>query len=155
MEHQKTASLESLWRCAYRSRQVARMTRADVAALLRESQMRNVTQDVSGLLLHLDDNFLHYLEGPEGVLRALAARIEKDPRHQVLGCLFMEPAPERLLPGHAMAYSDGGGPIPVDATAQALLNGMLQAPAPLAASHIPSTPGQMRFWAMWAAALPG
>ncbi|MFN9450414.1 MAG: BLUF domain-containing protein [Rubrivivax sp.] len=155
MEHQKTASLESLWRCAYRSRQVTRMTRADMAALLRESHMRNVTQDVSGLLLHLDDNFLHYLEGPESVLRALAARIEKDPRHQVLGCLFMEPAPERLLPGQAMAYSDGGSPIPVDAAAQAVLNGVLKGPARLEASHIPSTPGQMRFWAMCAAALPG
>ncbi len=130
------------------------MTRADVAALLRESQMRNLSRDVSGLLLHVDDSFLHYLEGPEGVLRTLAARIEKDPRHEVLACLFMEPAADRLLPGQAMAYSDGVNPIPMDVAAQAELHGMMYGPAPLAAAHIPSTPGQIRFWTLCAATLP-
>lgn len=154
MKDEKTASLGPVWRCAYRSRQTAHMTRADLAALLRESQMRNVSADVSGLLLHIDDSFLQYLEAPEPVLRGLAQRLVSDLRHAQMGWLFFEPSAHRLLEGQALAFSDWSSPMPLEEGLQWQLQQMLSGPLPVQAPVMPSTTGQLNFWRHCAAGLP-
>ena len=145
-------SLDTLWRCAYRSQQAAPITRADLAALLRESQMRNVTQGLTGLLLHADHKFLHLLEGPEGAVRRVSQSIALDARHVAMEVLFMEPASRRLLAMHPMAFIDWSSPMTMEDPLQRLLKTVLEEPAPLLPGA--STEAQMRFWEQCAKSLP-
>jgi hypothetical protein len=154
MNSQPRTSLGHLWRCAYRSQQVTRMTRADVAALLRKAQMRNVTRDITGLLLLVDNRFLHFLEGPEVHLRALIDAIARDPRHSAMNLLFLEPADGRLFGGHSMAFSDWSSPMPLDDPMQRRLLQMLNDPVGVSQGQQPSTAAQMGFWRQCATALP-
>jgi hypothetical protein len=96
----------ALWCCVYRSIQAKRMTRADVAVLLREAQMRNVERNITSSLLRIDNKFLHYLEGPLPALDLLLARLRVDPRHTAFEELFREPIAQRRFPNLPIDFSD-------------------------------------------------
>lgn len=116
--------------------------------------MRNLTLDITGMLLHVDNIFLHYLEGPEASFRGLLARLSQDPRHQGMGFWFIEPTAERLMPDHPMAFGDGGGPSPLAPALQAHLHMLLHGPLPEAAEPMPSSARQIEFWRFCAESLP-
>ncbi len=149
----KLASLGGLWCCAYRSTQAKRMTRADIAALLRESQMRNVNRHVTGLLLRVDDRFLQYFEGPQAAVTELWSHILSDGRHKDPQCRYMAPTPQRLFAHWTMAFNDlSGQPMRLGPE-----NGLLQ--RVLREDPPPDGQGQEddifhRFWADCAASLP-
>lgn len=149
----RLASSGDLWCFAYRSIQVAHMTRADVALMLRESQMRNVNRRITGLLLRIDNHFLQYLEGPQAALDHVQTRLRDDARHRELLTFFHEPASKRLFEDWSMAFSDLSGPSLRQGPTNGLLQQVLHDPVPL--------PGQgsvddafHRFWVECAASLP-
>jgi Sensors of blue-light using FAD len=102
----RVTSLGSLWCCVYRSTQAKRMTRADVAALLRQAQMRNVELDITSSLLRIDNRFLHYLEGPLPALEQLLERLRQDTRHSAMEELYREPIARRRFPNMPIDFSD-------------------------------------------------
>lgn len=99
-------SLGALWCCVYRSTQLKQMTRADVAAMLRDAQMRNVDRNITSSLLRIDNRFLHYLEGPLPALEQLLERLRADPRHTAVEELFREPIARRRFPNLPIDFSD-------------------------------------------------
>lgn len=54
---------------------------AELDALLATSRANNARNDISGMLLYRDGDFLQVLEGPESAVRATYQRIARDPRH--------------------------------------------------------------------------
>ena len=57
------------------------LTPDDVAEIVRKSQARNKTINVTGLLAFHDNQFMQFLEGDQPVVTMLMESIANDPRH--------------------------------------------------------------------------
>ncbi|MBL8330065.1 MAG: BLUF domain-containing protein [Rubrivivax sp.] len=139
--------------CAYRSKQAEHMTRADLASMLRECQMRNINRHVTGLLLRIDDRFLQYLEGPPDAVLALWTNVLGDPRHSDVECLFRGPCESRLFTHWSMAFSDLSSPSLRLGPTNEMLQQVLAMPVP-ADERGQSDDIFHRFWAECAVSLP-
>jgi Sensors of blue-light using FAD len=129
------------------------MTRADLAALLRESQMRNINRQITGLLLRVDNSFVQYFEGPESGVLQLWSSILGDPRHQDVQCIYREPIPQRMFEHWSMAFSELTTPSLRPSPSNELLMCMLQDPPPADERGTPDDAFH-RFWADCASTLP-
>lgn len=65
----------------YGSTATAPFSEAELTTLLAKSRKNNEALGVTGMLLYRNSNFLQVLEGEEQAVRALYAKIAKDPRH--------------------------------------------------------------------------
>jgi len=74
----------------------------DLLAFARDFNSRN---DISGMLLYVDDSFFQVLEGDPGILRPLYDRIEKDNRHTRIIKLLEQPITERNFSDWSMGYA--------------------------------------------------
>ncbi len=81
-----------------------------LGALLESSRAANERSGVSGMLLHREGRFIQFLEGGEGTVRGLVARIAADPRHARVRVLLEDGIQERQFAEWTMGYE------PVDAT---------------------------------------
>jgi hypothetical protein len=72
--------------------------------ILRQSRTNNAAVGITGLLLHVDGNFIQALEGPDGAVLALLRRIEADARHSGMMILIRETLTERRFPNWAMGF---------------------------------------------------
>ena len=67
---------------------------------------------ISGLLLHAHGQLMQLLEGPETPIRALYARIERDPRHCAVVLVSAGPVAGREFPDWVMGLaSTDAGPL--------------------------------------------
>src|SRR3954454_15586025 len=105
------------FRLMYRSRNriPARDRRQELGSLFTKARANNKGKDVTGALLLLDDWFVQVLEGDEETVRALFARIERDPRHERVLLLDARPVDQRVFARWAMARVsvDGEADIPL------------------------------------------
>jgi hypothetical protein len=93
-----------LLRMFYTSTATSPMAAQDLEELLAQSRASNAHRAISGALLYHDRSFFQVLEGPEPAVRALWAKIERDPRHHALH-VFVEQRPaERLFAEWTMAW---------------------------------------------------
>lgn len=149
----RLASSAGLVCFCYRSIQAKHMTRADVVALLREAQMRNMNRNVSGALLRIDQRFLHYVEGPVSAVEHLAQQIRQDVRHFDFQPLYQEPINKRLFERWSLAFSELSSSSMWPGAEPQLLQRVLD--------DTPPTDGRgntndvfHRFWAEYAATVP-
>jgi hypothetical protein len=86
-----------------------------LGALFTQARANNKGRGVTGALLLLDDWFVQVLEGDEPTVRAVYARIERDPRHERIALLDARPVDERVFARWAMARVsvDGEPDIPL------------------------------------------
>ncbi len=79
----KAPAPEAVFRLIYRSqcRIPPKERDAELGDILRKARTRNTAAGISGALLLYDDWFAQTLEGPEGPIRSLYAKIAGDPRH--------------------------------------------------------------------------
>lgn len=70
-----------LYSLVYASNAASTFGDADLAELLSQCRVLNESKGISGLLLYRSGRFVQFLEGPEAEVRALYAKIERDPRH--------------------------------------------------------------------------
>ena len=89
----------------YRSQATALLHEADLPALLQQARSHNYQEDLSGLLLYFQGQFLQVLEGPEPALNRLYARIRADPRHHNLLTLAHGPIAARSFPDWRMGFA--------------------------------------------------
>lgn len=78
-----------VYRLVYRSRSVIpeQERRAELGRLFTAARSHNKKRGITGALLLLDDCFVQTLEGDEGEVQALLARIRADSRHDALEVL--------------------------------------------------------------------
>lgn len=93
-----------LVRFVYISSAIRPFSEDELVHLLRTARQRNARRGVTGMLLYEDGNFMQVLEGPETAVKALAAKIERDPRHRQFIALLKEPIQERLFPAWQMGF---------------------------------------------------
>ena len=97
-----SASLAMLRRLVYASSTVRRLTREDLAAILRASRTNNAAAEITGALLYHDGNVMQVLEGPAEAVGGVFARVEADPRHAGVLRLLDEAVDERAFPEWSM-----------------------------------------------------
>ena len=66
--------------------------------ILSASRANNAVRGITGLLLHIDGGFLQILEGEDGAVRDLHARIAADPRHRDVRILLDARSPRPPSP---------------------------------------------------------
>lgn len=74
--------------------------------LMRECQVRNAHNNITGLLLYQQGFFLQYLEGPPDQVRTVFARIGQDHRHEDVELISEEVLMERRFPHWTMFFRD-------------------------------------------------
>jgi len=95
---------EKLISIVYTSRATAPFDDGRLAELLTSSRASNGRAEVSGFLLHREDRFIQFLEGPAGTVRGLVQKIAADPRHTRIRVLLEDPIPTRRFAEWTMGY---------------------------------------------------
>ncbi len=95
-----------LLRLTYASRAAEWLSRADLRDIARSAQARNRARGVTGLLLHVDGDFLQILEGAAADVEALFERIEQDPRNRWVTRLATERVLRRAFEDWSMGCFD-------------------------------------------------
>lgn len=95
---------EGLYSLVYTSSAAAPFSTEDLDDLLHYSRASNRAHDITGLLLYRRGRFTQFVEGPEGAVRALLARIQADSRHTSIRVLIDGFAATRQLPEWTMGY---------------------------------------------------
>ncbi|GAA1643034.1 BLUF domain-containing protein [Microbacterium flavum] len=85
---------------------------AELAGLLTVSRANNEAQDITGLLLYRDREFIQILEGQRDAVDALMAKISADPRHEDVRVLLREPLHARRFAAWTMGYQPLVAPTP-------------------------------------------
>lgn len=84
------------------------LSKADLDELLAQCRKNNSELGITGMLLYKDGNFMQVLEGEEGTVRSLYAKIGDDPRHKGEILLQQGTVEERQFAGWSMGYRDLG-----------------------------------------------
>jgi hypothetical protein len=82
----------------------------DLRVLLKTCRKNNAELGVTGMLLYKDGNFMQVLEGDEGAVRGLYARIAADTRHGGEITLQQGLAEGRQFPDWFMGFRDLNSP---------------------------------------------
>ncbi|MBI1391956.1 MAG: hypothetical protein GC152_04365 [Alphaproteobacteria bacterium] len=109
---------------AYRSRPKDDLALDELARLVSIAREANAATDITAALLHRDDVFIQWLEGPKAAVERLFAKIECDPRHADVEVLVNRTATARLFArwplllversAKATSSRDGAGRAPTD-----------------------------------------
>jgi hypothetical protein len=110
------------FRLIYRSRSLLpdAQRRVELGNIFSAARSNNKNEHVTGALLVTDHWFVQTLEGDEATVRALFARIERDPRHDGVELLETTTVQDRVFSRWAMAKvaADGEPDIPLIAGAK-------------------------------------
>lgn len=95
-----------LLRLTYASRAAEGLSRRDLRAIAETAQKRNAGLGLTGLLLHVDGEFLQVLEGPGAAVEAMFEAIEADPRNTWVTRLSTERILRRAFADWSMGCFD-------------------------------------------------
>jgi len=113
-----------IFRLMYRSRNriPQEQRKTELGLLFSQVRPNNKRQQITGALLLSQDAFVQILEGEESAVRALFAKIEKDPRHDSVALLSTGIVAERVFSRWAMAKvaDDGESDIPLIANTRGI-----------------------------------
>lgn len=73
--------------------------------ILHNSRIHNAALNISGVLLYSEGIFIQVLEGKDGMINALYARIEADSRHKNIIKLIDEPIAEKSFAQWLMGFA--------------------------------------------------
>ncbi|WP_134740257.1 BLUF domain-containing protein [Nocardioides sp. 503] len=82
------------------------LTKPELLSMLAAIRPRNEALGLSGMLLYRGGNIIQTIEGPDEVVDATYAKIEKDARHKGVLLLLRDPVEERLFPDWSMGFHE-------------------------------------------------
>lgn len=80
------------------------LTADELTELLRKIHANNLRQDITGMLLYKDGNFMQVLEGPEEMVHWTFEKIRRDARHTGVRQLTEGPLEKRNFPDWTMGF---------------------------------------------------
>ncbi|MEH6647459.1 BLUF domain-containing protein [Sulfitobacter sp.] len=80
------------------------MDDSELENLLENCRMKNLKNDVTGMLLYKEGSFMQLLEGERNAVMSTYDRIEKDTRHKDITLLRERALPERNFGGWSMGF---------------------------------------------------
>lgn len=75
----------------------------DLMQLITAARKNNEANQITGLLLYKDGNFMQAIEGPDDAVEKLFDHVRRDARHHGVLQLLKEPIDERRFPKWSMA----------------------------------------------------
>ena len=90
----------------YLSSAVTWFSSKELNDLLGTCRMRNAEDDITGMLLYKDGNFMQVLEGEESAVRTVFSRISADLRHRGLVVIDSGPTAQREFAQWGMGFVD-------------------------------------------------
>jgi len=90
----------------YVSSAVHLMTPAELLELLRKARENNERDQITGMLLYKNGNFMQAFEGEEKKAAWLHDKILADPRHRNIITLLEEPLEKRRFDGWSMSFQN-------------------------------------------------
>jgi hypothetical protein len=100
--------MPDLYSLVYVSTALRPLSLNDIGRLLERARQRNVDQDVTGVLLYSEGNFMQCLEGPAARLAAVYECIKSDSLHFGVIDLVREPISSREFSEWSMAFRVAG-----------------------------------------------
>ena len=94
----------SIYRLLYISTASHEMSDAELNEILEPARAFNAANNISGMLLYVERQFVQYLEGNPFVVRSLYRRIEQDPRHTGVMRLLWSEVPRRVFADWSMGF---------------------------------------------------
>lgn len=88
----------------YVSSAVKKQSNVELDAILEAAVRHNKPQNVTGMLLYADGNFLQVLEGEDTAVDETFARVEKDPRHHGIIVLERDAIEQRSFASWSMGF---------------------------------------------------
>ena len=88
----------------YMSKAAKFVSEQQLASLLDQARTNNVKTDVTGMLVHKDDQFVQVIEGEEAAIEKLYQAIQADGRHSSVRALLDRTIDERDFSEWSMAY---------------------------------------------------
>jgi len=88
----------------YTSSVTSLLSSAELDKIRYQSQLKNQSMDITGILLYFNGCLIEVLEGPEKSVKELFKKISHDPRHSQLIQLYASPIRKRSFPGWFMGY---------------------------------------------------
>ena len=82
------------------------ITNDEIASLLHKAREFNSANNITGCLLHHNNEFLQILEGKKEAIQDLFLSISKDSRHSHAYLIIEGEKKERTFPKWSMAYND-------------------------------------------------
>lgn len=80
----------------------------ELNGILKRARLTNAANNITGLLLYNDGNFLQVLEGEKDIIHNCYKRIGNDPRHYGIFKLLDEPITQRAFQNWSIAYISYG-----------------------------------------------
>ena len=100
--------MADLYSLVYVSTATRLLAMDDIGRLLDKARHRNLDQDVTGVLLYSDGNFMQCLEGPAARLASVFETIKADSLHFGIIDLVREPIKSREFSEWSMAFRVAG-----------------------------------------------
>ena len=98
------APTEQLVAVVYVSSAIQYLDESQIMDLLTVSRQRNEKNNITGMLLYREGNFLQVLEGPASAVDETLKRIKRDPRHRGLILMSRKNIEERQFKDWRMAF---------------------------------------------------
>jgi hypothetical protein len=95
--------MTNLYQLVYTSKRTSLCNDTEIQKILGACEKNNPSRDITGVLLHSDDNFIQYLEGNKDIIK-LYDLIKDDKRHKNVVLLSYGPLKERVFPAWHMGY---------------------------------------------------
>jgi hypothetical protein len=106
--------LDELVMLLYTSMATRPMTDEDLVTILQVSRRNNTADEMTGLLLYHNGNFMQILEGPRVNVEHTYQRITRDPRHRYVVTVLKQPITERTFGAWRMSFVNLHNPTVAD-----------------------------------------
>ena len=93
-----------MYRIIYLSSAIKQFSEEEISLLLIQSRKWNTEHHITGVLLHIEGDFLQVIEGDEIIVKQLFEKIKLDPRHKGVICVFDGPIKERNFTDWSMGF---------------------------------------------------
>ncbi len=93
-----------MYRIIYLSSADNSVDESELESLLNKSRINNESKDITGILLHIDGDFIQVLEGEEKLVIELYNKISKDKRHRGIIMVSKGEVEKRQFADWSMGY---------------------------------------------------
>lgn len=97
---------DPIYQLIYTSQAAPTLTAAALQQIIEAAQIRNASEQITGILLHSDGQFMQVIEGSREAVERLQERLSLDPRHEDMRVIYAHEVAERDFAQWAMALRE-------------------------------------------------